>query len=308
VSLPDVKSYYWNWLEHADDPAYEQGIDAVLTQAEQRLAPYIGSRQPADVELLLRMVDAELGREDTFTERLRRDRWKQKIETVTRTLREGQAVLDCGSGFGTESIAFALGGARVTAVDVFPVYLQLVRKRAEMYGRLFGVDLVARITCVAAHLPVYQPEQRFDVIWSNESIEHIAPLGQFFSRLKGWLSPGGRVVICNDNVMSPIRLLATIRARGSLRARYETRTVPGVADSIEYGVEVIRSPLSTTRMLAATGLPRVECTMMSIFPSRLVRSNWMYKFAQIAESIARVPGVRLFAAGDFILVARPAAE
>jgi 2-polyprenyl-3-methyl-5-hydroxy-6-metoxy-1,4-benzoquinol methylase len=96
-----------------------------------------------------------------------------------------------------------------------------------LYGRILGVDIASRIQCVSAHLPEYQPGQRFDFVWSNESIEHISPLDAFFRRIPGWLAPDGKVVICNDNVLSPIRLFATVRARGSLRAYYEKRTVAG---------------------------------------------------------------------------------
>jgi 2-polyprenyl-3-methyl-5-hydroxy-6-metoxy-1,4-benzoquinol methylase len=308
LSAVTVKDYYWNWLDHSGDAEYAAGIDRLLGVAEPRLRAFLDQRRVSDasrdVDLLLRLVEIEFGIEDTPRQTLRRDRWRRKIETVTSSLRPGQQVLDCGSGFGTEAIAFALAGASVTAVDVFPVYLGLVERRSAMYGRLFAVDLGCHIQRVSSHLPDYEPNCRYDVVWSNESIEHIAPLERFFGRLPGWLAPHGRVVICNDNALSPIRLAATIRARGSWRARYETRTVPGRAAPIPYGNEVIRSPVATARMLKAAGLGRIEYSMMSVFPSELARHAALLPLAGAAEKLAAVPALRLFVAGDYILEAR----
>jgi SAM-dependent methyltransferase len=304
--MMSLSALYWGWADHTDDPAYERRIDEALADVRRRLIDGGFAGLEPTPGHLLRMVDVEFGRADSGVQRLRRDRWRFKLDTLLDMLRPGQTVIDCGSGFGTEVIAFALAGARVTAVDLFPAYLELLRRRVALYGELFGIPLSERVDTVAAHLPDYEPEQRFDYAWSNESIEHIAPLERFLGRLPGWLNPGGAAVICNDNALNPIRLAVTMRARRSFRARYATRdTVEGT--QVPYGDEMIRSAVSTGRLLREAGFASVETRMLSVVPSQLVRGDRSEAAARRLERVASVPGLRLLVGGDYVAVARPRA-
>jgi SAM-dependent methyltransferase len=293
---------YWGWAKHADDPDYEREIDRGLDAARTRILGATPGRPPGAADLL-RLVDREFDRPDDPIHRLRRDRWQKKLDSLLTMVRPDQRVVDCGSGFGTEVIAFALAGARVTAVDLFPIYLRLLERRVALYGEIFGVDLSSRVRVVAAHLPTYEPDETFDYAWSNESIEHILPLEPFLRRLPGWLAEDGAAVICNDNALNPVRMLVTMRARGSVRARHVTHTSPD-GTAVSYGNEIIRSPLSTRRMLQSAGFRSVELRMLSVVPSQLVRNDVAETLARRLEGLASVPAARIVAGGDYVAIAR----
>jgi hypothetical protein len=45
--------------------------------------------------------------------------------------------------------------------------------------------------------------------------------------------------------------------------------------------------------------------MMSVFPSEFVRNTLLLSVARSVEFLARVPGVQMVVAGDYILIASP---
>jgi len=107
-------------------------------------------------------------------------------------------ILDVGCGYGWESmLASLVGGNRVVALDVRDTYTDLVRERMDHMAKR-GVRLdVAVITgdICEADLPL----GAFDVVFCNETIEHVRDLDAMFARCAKLLSPGGRLVVIDSN-------------------------------------------------------------------------------------------------------------
>jgi len=103
---------------------------------------------------------------------------------------QGRTVLDVGAGAGENSLVLAALGARVTALDISPRSLEVIRCRAELSG------LGERISTVCTPLEAWQSEDRFDIIWIDSFLHHVIPnLPLVLRSLRARMAPGGRVII-----------------------------------------------------------------------------------------------------------------
>src|SRR5579884_2256726 len=115
----------------------------------------------------------------------------------------GRTVLDIGAGLGENSLVLAALGARVTALDISPGSLEVLRRRAEVSG------LADRITTIVSPLEEWNSDQRFDLIWIDSFLHHVIPnLPLVLSRIRARLNEGGRIVVAEP--YSP-RLLRAFR-------------------------------------------------------------------------------------------------
>lgn len=99
-------------------------------------------------------------------------------------------VLDVGCGSGAQTLALARHTqAHITAVDLFPGFLERLRAQADAEG------LASRITTVAASMDALDfPEAHFDVIWSEGAIYQMG----FREGLRAWrrfLKPNGHIAV-----------------------------------------------------------------------------------------------------------------
>ncbi|MEZ5316635.1 MAG: class I SAM-dependent methyltransferase [Vicinamibacterales bacterium] len=81
----------------------------------------------------------------------------------------GRRVLEIGCGLGTDTINFARAGADVTAVDVSAASLDLVRRRAALFG------VADRIRCLEADAETLSsrlPPQSFDLVYAFGVVHH----------------------------------------------------------------------------------------------------------------------------------------
>jgi SAM-dependent methyltransferase len=78
-------------------------------------------------------------------------------------------VLEVGCGIGTDTIAFARAGAKVTAVDLSEESLRLVAKRAHVYG---VEDRVTLVRANAERLVDEVPPKPYDLVYSFGVIHH----------------------------------------------------------------------------------------------------------------------------------------
>jgi tocopherol O-methyltransferase len=99
-------------------------------------------------------------------------------------LSQGCTILDVGCGFGGTAIYLARNlGARVTGITISPVQVKMANYAA---GR----------ACADAKFLLMDAEemefdQRFDVVWSTESVSHYQNVPKFFAAAAGSLKPGG---------------------------------------------------------------------------------------------------------------------
>lgn len=109
-------------------------------------------------------------------------------------VREGMAVLDvgCGPGFFTLEMARLVGeGGRVTAADLQPGMLDLVRKKLAASG-LAGRAAFHQCGADAIGLPA---GNGFDFILVFYMLHEVPEPGSFLRELKSLLKPGGRVLV-----------------------------------------------------------------------------------------------------------------
>lgn len=101
-------------------------------------------------------------------------------------LRPGDRVLDLGCGDGTfAATAAASGAGSVTGVDIAQAALDRAR-RAHPHLTFELVD---------ENDPLPFPDNRFELVWASEVIEHIADTARWLSEVRRVLVPGGRLAL-----------------------------------------------------------------------------------------------------------------
>jgi arsenite methyltransferase len=116
-------------------------------------------------------------------------------------LEPGEAVLDVGSGAGTDSLVAAqMVGAdgRVTGIDMTPEMLAKARAAAaEM-----GATNVEFVEGEVERLPF--ADASFDVVISNGVIDLIPDKEAVFAEIQRVLRPGGRIQVADVTIQNPV--------------------------------------------------------------------------------------------------------
>ena len=116
-------------------------------------------------------------------------------------LERGEAVLDVGSGAGTDSLVAAqmVGvDGRVTGIDMTPEMLTKARGAATEMG-VTNVEFVAG---EVERLPF--PDASFDVVISNGVIDLIPDKDAVFAEIERVLEPGGRIQVADVTIQNPV--------------------------------------------------------------------------------------------------------
>jgi SAM-dependent methyltransferase len=108
----------------------------------------------------------------------------------------GRRVLDFGCGHGMAAVVLARRGARVTAFDLSPGYLEEARVRASANG--VEVDFVR---ADGERLPF--ADASFDRVWGNAVLHHL-DLDRAGGELRRVLRPGGVAVFCEPWGENPL--------------------------------------------------------------------------------------------------------
>lgn len=132
-------------------------------------------------------------------------------------------VVELGAGWGNTTCALAHMGFRVTAVDVDPAFLELIRRRVAAFD--------GKVTLVNADMLAFRPKQTFDGALFYESFHHCSDPLAMLARLQELVRPGGRLIFASepiDDFAMPwgIRLdgqsLWSMRRHGWLELGFET--------------------------------------------------------------------------------------
>ncbi|MDC7788593.1 cyclopropane-fatty-acyl-phospholipid synthase [Rhodoplanes sp. TEM] len=105
-------------------------------------------------------------------------------------LADGQTILELGCGWGSLSLAMAerFPHARITAVS--NSRSQRIFIEGEAARRRLG-----NLAVITADMNAFAPEQTFDRVVSVEMFEHMANWQGLLARIRGWLSPQGRLFL-----------------------------------------------------------------------------------------------------------------
>ena len=120
-------------------------------------------------------------------------------------LREGQTVLDLGSGGGFDVFQAGervKGSGRVIGVDMTPEMLSKARRNIEQYQKRTGLDNVEFRLGEIEHLPV--ADASVDVVLSNCVINLSPDKPQVWSEIYRVLKPGGKVSVSDLALLQPL--------------------------------------------------------------------------------------------------------
>lgn len=123
---------------------------------------------------------------------------------------KGLSVLDVGCGGGILSESLACLGAQVTGIDVVQKNIQV----AGHHAAAAGLDVNYRLTTVEA---LSDSEQRFDIVFTMEVVEHVANLQTFMSACNAMVKPGGSIFVATINRNWLSWLVAIVGAEYILR-------------------------------------------------------------------------------------------
>ncbi|HID56273.1 TPA: class I SAM-dependent methyltransferase [Candidatus Poribacteria bacterium] len=116
------------------------------------------------------------------------------VDLVSAFADPGDFILELGCGNGLSSMMLARRGYKVVGTDLSPFFL------AESSGWI-GPDL-SYVACDALELPF--KDESFDLVCSNELIEHLPDVRPALDEMARVVKPGGRIVIVGPNLCSPI--------------------------------------------------------------------------------------------------------
>ncbi|KGF72689.1 delta(24)-sterol C-methyltransferase [Neosynechococcus sphagnicola sy1] len=176
------------------------------------------------------------------------DRYQAQIDLIEALLnwaRVGEAgeILDVGCGIGGSSLNLAQRfQAAVTGITLSPVQVQRARERAAQAGLTTQAEFQ-----VANALAMPFTDNRFDLVWSLESGEHMPDKAQFLQECYRVLRPGGTLILATwchrPTHIQPL----TVDEQQLLAAIYRVYCLPGVLSLPEYTAIAQRLELQNLR-------------------------------------------------------------
>ena len=129
----------------------------------------------------------------------KRDAWQKPHEVIRAlALKPDAVVADIGSGTGYFAMRFAhmVPKGRVYGVDTEPDMVKHLAERAKREG-------MGNVTAVAGAPGDPRLPEKADLVVLVDVYHHIENRGQYFSRLRDSLKPGGRVAVIDFRMESP---------------------------------------------------------------------------------------------------------
>ncbi len=116
----------------------------------------------------------------------------ENIDEALRRVPPGSRMLDLGCDDGANTIRFAAAvrAGETHGVEVVPERAALARQR--------GIDVAES----SLNEPLPWPDSFFDIVVSNQVIEHLADTDRFVSEIRRVLRPGGTAVTSTENLAS----------------------------------------------------------------------------------------------------------
>ncbi|HYA28941.1 MAG TPA: class I SAM-dependent methyltransferase [Acidobacteriota bacterium] len=126
-------------------------------------------------------------------EGIRRDQWQQPDKVIAALqIRPGDAIADVGAGGGysTFKLAKAVGPAdKVYAVDIDQEMTELISQQAQK-------DAVTNVEAIVANEDdPFLPKTGVDLLFTGNTYHHLENRVAYFSNLRNYLRPGGKIAI-----------------------------------------------------------------------------------------------------------------
>lgn len=180
------------------------------------------------------------------------------------------ALLEIGTGCGTEALWFAILGAKVTTIDLNPDRMRVAKARKRWLEEHMG--LVLDIEFGEMSVFDFQPTKQFDLIWMEQTYHHIEPREQLGPKLLAMLRPGGHCHICEVNGWNPLLQLLFIKERG-----FKTKTffTDEAGNKVPYGNERITTPIALRRSLRRAGFASASSRNYRLLPNSNPPRSWL---------------------------------
>ena len=141
-------------------------------------------------------------------------------------LAKGKKVLDAGAGTGRVSLKLFKAGAEVTALDISPEMLELLKQKQ------------SAITCVEGDMEEMPFEdETFDMVFSSMAMVHLKKIEPFLDECYRVLKDNGKLVLVNIHYRSPL-LLQDGKGKYTIQCyNHFPRHVTKAAEELAFGVE-----------------------------------------------------------------------
>lgn len=107
-------------------------------------------------------------------------------------VKPGAKVLDLGCGWGLTTELMAYCGADVCAVDINPLFIELVKKRAAKSSLPIKAEV--------GNFDTYETTEKYDIIFFYECLHHAIRPWLTLKRLADYLSNGGKILWAGEPV------------------------------------------------------------------------------------------------------------
>lgn len=114
---------------------------------------------------------------------------ERRLAFLEREVRSGDRALDLGCGTGEFTAALVRAGADAVGVEVAEAALE--RARARYSDSHPPLDF--RLVPIDGPLPF--EDNRFDLVWASEVIEHVIDTARWLSEVRRVLAPAGRLLL-----------------------------------------------------------------------------------------------------------------
>ena len=172
------------------------------------------------------------------------------------------SVLDCGCGFGSESIAFGLLGAKVFGVDLSTERINVASKRLNYYKDKCANEL--DVSFKNMNILDSECNDLFDIVYAKEFITHMYSISEFVKFVKRVLKSGGHLVITDANPLNPIVYYNAWRAHKD--SLYTVVTNPKTGKDVPYAVERLISHFYLKSLLRQNNFESISPIFYGIPP------------------------------------------
>lgn len=196
------------------------------------------------------------------------------LPTLVDFQRRDERILEVGCGIGTDLVRFALGGARVTGIDLAERSIGLARRNVELHGT--SVEGL----CVGDGEALPFRDRHFDVVYAHGVIQYAADPSRLVAEAHRVLRPGGAAIFMVYNRYSWLKAMSML-ARVSLEhadapvirtmSMNEYRRLLGRFESVRIVPERFPVPSRLHRGWKGTLYNRVLVGLFNILPRAVVR-------------------------------------
>ena len=133
---------------------------------------------------------------------IKREEWfeTKKLLVAKNALHKGMMVLDIGAGNGISTIAFALEGLNVTAIEPdnsITIGANAIRDLAKKYKLENNINVIESF---GEKMPL--SSESFDIVYIRQTMHHAENLGLFLKEVSRVLKPGGILLTVRDHVVN----------------------------------------------------------------------------------------------------------